>query len=136
AVGRGTDDDDPGQQADQRDQPLPDDLLVIGDQHPDIRAHRASARGTTGACGAMVACGVTGASRVTRPGVAAGPVGSPSRTWKPWSVGPAVSLPPSSSARSRIPVSPYPPKVSPPADGGAASGARASSIASSMPPGR
>ena len=62
-----------GQQGEQGRQALPDDRLVIGDQHPG-----------------------------GRPGHA----GSHSRTRNRSPVAPAVSSPPSSSARSRMPVSP------------------------------
>ena len=90
AVDRGADDGDPGQQAQQRHQPFPHDLLVVGDEDLDIRAfpflrvhpHPTRSRGRT---------------RL---------VGRHSATRNPSPVGPAVSVPPSNSARSRIPVSP------------------------------
>ena len=68
AVGRGPDELDPVEQAEQRAEALADHALVVGEQDPYRGSH--------------------------------------SSTLKPSSVGPAFRRPPSSSARSRMPVSP------------------------------
>ncbi len=82
AVGRGRHELDLVEQPQQRRQALAHQALVIGEQDPD-RAHAAGAG--------------AGVNWLT---------GSQSSTRNPSAVGSAVSLPPSSSARSRIPVSP------------------------------
>ena len=82
AVDRRTDDEDPGQQPDQGDQALPDHLLVVRDQDQDRLVSGRFGHDATGSAGSC------------------------SRTPNPASVGPAVSLPPSNSARSRMPVRP------------------------------
>lgn len=104
-VDGGAHDDDAGEQAEQRHQPVPDNLLIVGDQYPDewpgIRYGRGELRGRHGT-GSLP--GPTSTCADDRCSAAA--PGSRSRTVKPAADGPADRLPPSSSARSRIPVSP------------------------------